>query len=477
MADTARTAEKVTGAGLGVRSWYRALSPPSCGRCVILAGTIWHTPDPFQRHPRCDCVNVPAGAHAGTHLADPEAYLGGLDDDQLARALGSKANAQAFRDGADPIQIIDAYRPSGGKRTRATRAIYTAQNKAGVPLLYGPSASAPGGYRSITAAERATTGGVRLKYTTEGTIKRGAARRAMRQAGISGNARLMPETIYQLAGNDPARARELLQAYGWIRPGSSTTRVARIDHAARRAGHAGQAAGRKVAQAARAGQAGQLDTATMATVVSAFGQATAREAGLIADDVARGERRTIEAAQKAKTQGGNTARTSGAGRSGGLGGGSGGGRGGTAGLAGEDPEKKPVLSEDDKRHILDGDPKNPNKGGHRWGTGRIEKTEFPADWDDDKIIAAVEETIQTGTPIVEGSYSVRVKTIDGVHVKVKWHEHNKTHEPVFSAAYPQHGRGVIINMPGGERRLVPTKSAYDAAKREIRNGKGKHRGR
>lgn len=38
-------------------------------------------------------------------------------------------------------------------------------------------------------------------------------------------------------------------------------------------------------------------------------------------------------------------------------------------------------------HILDGDPAY--GGGHRSGTGKPGKTEFPADWDDEKIIGHV----------------------------------------------------------------------------------------
>jgi len=39
-------------------------------------------------------------------------------------------------------------------------------------------------------------------------------------------------------------------------------------------------------------------------------------------------------------------------------------------------------------HILDGDE---NGGGHRHGTGRPGKTEFPASWDDRKIIDSIED--------------------------------------------------------------------------------------
>ena len=43
--------------------------------------------------------------------------------------------------------------------------------------------------------------------------------------------------------------------------------------------------------------------------------------------------------------------------------------------------------EDRRRHILDGDASG---GGHRYGTGHLGKTEFPATWDDDTVSAAIE---------------------------------------------------------------------------------------
>ena len=46
------------------------------------------------------------------------------------------------------------------------------------------------------------------------------------------------------------------------------------------------------------------------------------------------------------------------------------------------------------RHILDGDPDS-GGGGHRYGTGRPGKTEFPQAWPDDVIISAVEDIGRT----------------------------------------------------------------------------------
>ena len=44
------------------------------------------------------------------------------------------------------------------------------------------------------------------------------------------------------------------------------------------------------------------------------------------------------------------------------------------------------LTTDRRSHILDGDQTG---GGHRYGAGQRGKTEFPADWTDDRIIGAV----------------------------------------------------------------------------------------
>jgi hypothetical protein len=52
------------------------------------------------------------------------------------------------------------------------------------------------------------------------------------------------------------------------------------------------------------------------------------------------------------------------------------------------PTPDQVQPTDDRRrtHILDGDKTG---GGHRHGTGRPAKTEFPADWSDDRIVDAI----------------------------------------------------------------------------------------
>jgi hypothetical protein len=58
-------------------------------------------------------------------------------------------------------------------------------------------------------------------------------------------------------------------------------------------------------------------------------------------------------------------------------------------------------------HILDGDPWG---GGHRHGTGRPEKTEFPSGWDDEKIIRHILDVGRhpDGSPVFQANRRWRV---------------------------------------------------------------------
>jgi hypothetical protein len=193
LSDTARGGEQLAMKSRSVGYYVRMLEPPSCGRCVILAGSRYSTSTAFQRHPGCDCRHVPvtdADAAEGLVASLPE-YLDGASDEQLVRIFGSKANAQAYKDGADANQLINAYRKG---------SVYTAQ-----------------------------VGGRSLLATTEGVTRRGWANSSMRQADYlkaQGESkpgryrslkapRIMPATIYRIAANQ-AEADRLLRLYGWI---------------------------------------------------------------------------------------------------------------------------------------------------------------------------------------------------------------------------------------------------------------------
>lgn len=199
LSDTGRSAEKVAGHARKVKLWVRMLEPPSCGRCVILAGKTSGSSEAFLRHPKCDCRNIPSSENVDdSPLTDPRAYFESLDAESRVKLMGSAANARAMDDGADLNQIINAYRKSGGVRS-------------------------------------AQVNGRNMKFTNEGITRRGYAYSQMskaeyvkaqgeirRREGGSKRSqsrlkapRMMPETIYEVA-KDQADAKRLLTLYGWI---------------------------------------------------------------------------------------------------------------------------------------------------------------------------------------------------------------------------------------------------------------------
>ncbi len=88
-----------------VTGYVRMLNPPSCSRCMILAGKRFLWNQGFQRHPNCDCIHIPASeALAGDLTTDPYAYFNSLSEKGQNKLLG-KYNAQAVRDGADIYRV------------------------------------------------------------------------------------------------------------------------------------------------------------------------------------------------------------------------------------------------------------------------------------------------------------------------------------------------------------------------------------
>lgn len=117
--------------------YLRMLNPPSCNRCIILAGKWFRWNEGFQRHPNCDCIHVPASENvAGDVRTDPYAMFQSLTPAEQERTFG-RSEARAIREGADiykatnqavrkmktansPIDLI--YR-NAGTRTRAIRML------------------------------------------------------------------------------------------------------------------------------------------------------------------------------------------------------------------------------------------------------------------------------------------------------------------------------------------------------------------
>lgn len=204
-------------ANLGYEAHVRVLTPPSCGRCAILAGRIYQWSDGFARHPHCDCQMLPVSQalDAQQVVKDPRAYFDSLDAAGQRKFAGSEAGAQAIRDGADPAQVVNVY----AKRNRRTS-------------VNGSTLAPNSGLRTFDVL------GTRLQYTNEGAnVLRGRYGRAVaertgqtdqrlrRENGrypkpdqfeLADVKRLTPRSIYQLANGDRARAIDLLRQYGYI---------------------------------------------------------------------------------------------------------------------------------------------------------------------------------------------------------------------------------------------------------------------
>ncbi len=58
IADAGRGASSVDVAARPKVGYVRMLNPPSCDKCVVLAGKFFRWNAGFRRHPRCDCVHV-----------------------------------------------------------------------------------------------------------------------------------------------------------------------------------------------------------------------------------------------------------------------------------------------------------------------------------------------------------------------------------------------------------------------------------
>lgn len=152
-------------------NYVRLLTPPSCKRCVPLAGRIYRDLDEFKRHPKCDCQMWPVEnweeAHdAGLVSSPQEAFEKGHIRDL------TKAETQAIHDGADINAVVN----------------------------------------SAAGIQSADLFGRRVKITTRGTTRRSAWRRANPSLLV----RLRPESIYRIADGDRDEAMRLLRVYGYI---------------------------------------------------------------------------------------------------------------------------------------------------------------------------------------------------------------------------------------------------------------------
>jgi hypothetical protein len=102
----------------------------------------------------------------------------------------------------------------------------------------------------------------------------------------------------------------------------------------------------------------------------------------------------------------------------------------------------------DLHHVCYGDPDDEEKGRHLYGTGRPEKTEFPPDWDDEKVAEALTAVAGHPTEVderVNGNWYA-TGTHDGVRVTAVVRRDGS-----IAAGWPDSGPGVHRNPPSRRR--------------------------
>jgi hypothetical protein len=175
LADTARAAEE---AAMAARPWVagyvRVAEPDACSRCIILAGKFYLFNEGFLRHPLCRCNHLPAPddperVKTLIGINSPDRYFESLSEAEQDRIF-TKAGAEAIRNGADMSRVVNARR----------------------------------GMRKAQVAGRD------VRVTSEATTRRG------RRAGQTRGVRLMPESIFAIAGDDRDEAIRLLRLHGYL---------------------------------------------------------------------------------------------------------------------------------------------------------------------------------------------------------------------------------------------------------------------
>lgn len=93
----------------------------SCARCLILAGRWYRWNAGFNRHPKCDCIGIPAQESADDLRTNPRKAFDAMSEAEQDKTFG-KAGAQAIREGADMSRVVNARR---GMQTAADGRLYT----------------------------------------------------------------------------------------------------------------------------------------------------------------------------------------------------------------------------------------------------------------------------------------------------------------------------------------------------------------
>ncbi len=205
VADAGRVADGVAVAARhSVTGSYRVLTPPSCSRCVVMAGKWYRWDAGFERHPRCDCTSVPGqDGSLDDHpkLWSPAAYFASLSRSEQDRTF-TAAGAQALRDGAEMSQVVNA---RSGMRTASV---------GGRSVLITSTGTTRRGYYQYVQRSLDRRRGQSTTYTARNVGQRGRVANYTERRIV--RPRLMPEQIYRIAAGDRDEAIRLLAGNGYL---------------------------------------------------------------------------------------------------------------------------------------------------------------------------------------------------------------------------------------------------------------------
>lgn len=195
VADAARVAVGIGAASRrNIGGHVRVLTLPVCQRCAILGGRFYRWSSGFDRHPRDDCTMMPVPSEqyalGNSLMTNPrEAYLAGEIKDL------TPAQIAALESGADLNDVVNA------SRGMSTTALSRAPSARQVHMREKANAAYAKGLTSSTSA-----GAPDLLNFLPPSVRNRAPSAA----------RLTPEGIYQLAGDNRSEVIRLLRREGYI---------------------------------------------------------------------------------------------------------------------------------------------------------------------------------------------------------------------------------------------------------------------